>query len=577
MSVFAEFLFDGSTTTSSSSRSDPAVHNHNNDDEDDLTTSASVGNNNNYLASSWSTEYGDLLEGMVVGLLEMQQETSHQQQQQQHQQHHQQREEETSNDEDSASYFDGRTIVSSSPSEVTMGEDPIINGQARVSRVPSYTALSLSTASSNFLTIEQDQDHDVASLDPSVSQSNDVPWRNNNFLSFRTGVIPSIHGIMRNNANTIETVTITTNNSSDDTRLSRDLVPSTAMVTTTTPARVLASSSSSNPRTVWYDQFNDADWDAFRKRVQMIQRSLVGPLVTTRTTTTTKPTMRILPLPPRIPALVWDDHGNINNSIHSNGIIVREEEDAEMVSNAEKALQCGLPDCFLCPLCQDILVGAISLDCGCQTHVCAACWEYRCCIVQRQQEQRNEQPSLQLTLALELDYVLVPVPRTTRQELQQQQQHRKSPICPCCYQEIIGQEELRGCHALDVAISQLMIQQVVQHHATKQHHYFYSVWESYRQRVEQWRAELVRRQVEVEGNDGSTLYEEHHLAQLIEEEEAFWKGQEQEQQQQQRRRRQHVVATAMPGLWGISVAVVAALGMKLLLTQSIRAILNGRP
>lgn len=180
----------------------------------------------------------------------------------------------------------------------------------------------------------------------------------------------------------------------------------------------------------------------------------------------------------------------------------------------------------------------------------------------QKREPCNEPPQL----ALELDYVLVVAPPTLN----------KSPLCPGCYQEV-GEHEFRGCHALDVAISQLVMIQQAQGHPRHPlaNHPFSSVGESYRQRVEQWRDELVRRQVE--GKDDHTLlHEEQHLAQLIAEEEAFWKGQEQ-WQQQQRRRRQCVVATTMPAWWGISVAVVAAVGMKLLLTHSIRAIWNGRP
>jgi hypothetical protein len=347
--------------------------------------------------------------------------------------------------------------------------------------------------------VEQgDNDEETLAL-VSVSQStaNDVTMRNSS-LSFRTTFMPAA-GI----GNMLDAVAATNS--------------STATVTTSS-TRIL----SCNPDVVWYAQFNDTDWDDLRRRVQIAQRSLYSPPTVVRT----------FPLPPRIPALVCPCHDN--------------HDIMEEASNAEKALQCGFPSCFLCPLCQDVLVGAISLECGCQSQVCASCWEYRC-VAKRQLSQEP------LQLALELDYVIVP-PTSTRQA----QHQYKSPICPCCYQDV---DDFRPCHALDVAISQLMIHKL-ELHQDPNHHSFYSVWESYLHRVETWRDELVRRQVE--GN-GISLYQEQHLALLLEEEESFWKRKAQ-------RRRRRAVAIAMPGYWGVAVAVVASVGMKVLLAQSIRAI-----
>eukprot|EP00797_Seminavis_robusta_P023823 Sro395_g134050.1 n/a (97) ;mRNA; r:25410-25700 len=80
-------------------------------------------------------------------------------------------------------------------------------------------------------------------------------------------------------------------------------------------------------------------------------------------------------------------------------------------------------------------------------------------------------------------------------------------------------------------------------------------WNSYVQRITQWREELVRRQQE---NNETPLLEQR-MAQLIQEEEIVWKQRRHAQQR-------------LPGFLGMAVAVAASVGIKLLMAQTVRAI-----
>ena len=288
--------------------------------------------------------------------------------------------------------------------------------------------------------------------------------------------------------------------------------PTSDAITTLTTGRAMILRSNSSSCSEWYAHFTEADWEALRHRAQTAMKSLFSIPPRPRDG-------RSYQMPPRPPAL-----------IHQEGTAAHPD------AAATQATECGLPSCFLCPFCKDVIVGAVTLDCGCQTNVCAACWEYHSVSQAGMHRQGLQQ------FAQELDFVIVPCLR----------QDETITTCPCCHQSV---HDPLACHALDVAIAQIMVQYA----------HFKSVWDSYAQRVDRWRDELTRRQAENEPLD--TYCQEQRMALLIQEEETFWK---------QRRRQQRRAPAISGGLVGMAVAVAASVGLKYLLAHTSRAIQNGR-
>jgi hypothetical protein len=92
----------------------------------------------------------------------------------------------------------------------------------------------------------------------------------------------------------------------------------------------------------WFARFTEQDWLNFRRDADMVMTALnPGNL---------EPSL--LPLPPAAPTLP-----------------AASIEEAYYASDA-------LPSAFICPLCDDAIVGATTLDCTCpQSTMCLSCWE----------------------------------------------------------------------------------------------------------------------------------------------------------------------------------------------------------
>jgi hypothetical protein len=158
-----------------------------------------------------------------------------------------------------------------------------------------------------------------------------------------------------------------------------------------------------------------------------------------------------------------------------------------------------LPDNFICRLCKDVIVGALSLNCGCASStVCSRCWEANICSLQ--QSPPDE-------FIKKLNYVWV------------NKGEQASPSCPSCNASI---KSNLNCHALDVAIFQIIMNLPVKDNKTR------SLKNTYYSRLEVWRSIVIER------NERSTRQEvarrDELLARILQEEENFfrdgtkWKG-----------------------------------------------------
>lgn len=207
----------------------------------------------------------------------------------------------------------------------------------------------------------------------------------------------------------------------------------------------------------WFERFTDQDWLNFRRDADMI----LGAIDPGATTTTR------LPMPPAPP-----------------------EVEGASVTNIEPyvASSC-LPSSFICPLCDDIIVGATTLDCACpQSTVCMTCWE------EAQTKVVDNEDDDELENLVFVD-------------------HNRS--CPFC-----DKPSSRGipCHALDVAILQCVKGLPAVH---------VSVQTAYYRRLAAWRKEVQRRR----GCDTSDDKERDQLlGELIRREEEYFGKQKTKQQ-----------------------------------------------
>jgi hypothetical protein len=150
-----------------------------------------------------------------------------------------------------------------------------------------------------------------------------------------------------------------------------------------------------------------------------------------------------------------------------------------------------LPDNFICRLCNDVIVGALSLNCGCASStVCLSCWEAN--VSSLQQSPPDE-------FTKKLDYVWV------------NKGQQASPSCPSCNASI---KSNLNCHALDVAIFQIILNLPVKDNKTR------SLKNTYYSRLEVWRCIVIGR------NERSTRQEaarrDELLARILQEEENFF-------------------------------------------------------
>ena len=249
----------------------------------------------------------------------------------------------------------------------------------------------------------------------------------------------------------------------------------------------------------WYTRFTEYDWEQFRSVAKMILTAL-------------EPKAKLLPLPPAPPSI---PDSNDATSL---------EVDSDSIS-ASTRLGDILPSNFVCPLCNDVIVGARTLDCGCaSSNVCSSCWE-----------EHNENAR---KMSDQMNYVWI---------------DRKN--CPSCHAPV---NTSVPCHALDVAILQIVQDLSDGDKALKRlKHKYYA-------RLEAWRSTVLDR------NSARSRQEtERHdklLARLIQEEEnMMWEKQQCQEQALTNTARTFLFfgQTAI----ALVVASVASFGLKLLVSN----------
>ena len=445
-------------------------------------------------------------------------------------------------DEEESSYG-GQTILSSAPSAPTLGGEALPPSATTISPMvtsptavypPTRNPLSFSTVSSMEMDIRDVQgtnDHSSNSAgitsSPSFASS----------LSFQPSLLDSALSFSTDTSNlrqqSFRTMTSSSDSDTEEQSWSlnstysenepMDIHISTAtnrsatgednsaaqqaVVISTRNSRAVAfpQQRRNNGNVVWYANFCDEDWQALRRSAKMVLKALGYASLSSSTTARNclRQQIPLPPLPPEDLPLV-----SVYPPISS--------QDATTIPI--NALQV-LPSCFICPLCQDTIVGALTLDCDCRTNVCTACWEYHCVTTSRPSRNKDVS-SPTFDLARDFGYTIV--------TFQDEQDRQRRPVpqprrCPCCFQDVSNPLD---CHALDVAILNVVQNLLEQQPGRAQHQ------QSYYVRLKAWRDEVVRRQQEAQAirhqdqEDEEDLLLNKYVAQLIQdEEEVLWRKQ----------------------------------------------------
>lgn len=212
-------------------------------------------------------------------------------------------------------------------------------------------------------------------------------------------------------------------------------------------------SSSGEMSGAWFGRYTDADWERLREVAKVVLA-------------TTGPRKMLLPLPPS--PTVHTYPSGLVDGIHQR--LPRSYRAQDMVSSS-----------FICPCCNDVLVGALALDCGCT--LCATCWESGGAFAPAEAEHEG--------------YVWV--------------NRRECTNCGSVVHSTIL------CHSLDVAICQVVETLEAAPHDSR----LQNLRLCYYSRLEAWRETVVaRNELAVEQQ---VLEEDELLARLIQqEEEVIW-------------------------------------------------------
>jgi hypothetical protein len=197
----------------------------------------------------------------------------------------------------------------------------------------------------------------------------------------------------------------------------------------------------------WYTRFTEYDWEQFRDVAKMVLSILEPPLA-------------LLPLPPAPPAAHLPTG---EDSLDDSYSYCAEDH---------------LPSNFVCPLCKDVIVGALTLECGCvSSAVCSCCWE-----------KHTQGPH---DMSDQLGYIWV-----------------DQKECPSCHGNVNSNVP---CHALDVAILQIVQSLSTEDDKTE------SLKRHYYSRLEEWRSTVLERNIT--RSEKETVRHDELLARLIQEEE----------------------------------------------------------
>mmetsp|Transcript_46640 Transcript_46640/g.113648 ORF Transcript_46640/g.113648 Transcript_46640/m.113648 type:complete len:491 (+) Transcript_46640:103-1575(+) len=166
----------------------------------------------------------------------------------------------------------------------------------------------------------------------------------------------------------------------------------------------------------WYDRLvSESDWEEFRLGAHSVLKAILQP-------GSEKYENKLLPLPPSPP---------------TPDMLLFSSTDRPCVPYSAK--DHVAPE-FVCQICNDVMVGAIKLECDCPSAmVCASCWGedgLENDVVERQvKEEEQKDGSLKRSpeYAERMDFVWV----------------ENSKQCPCCNKRV---GSTTTCHALDVAI-----------------------------------------------------------------------------------------------------------------------------
>jgi hypothetical protein len=213
----------------------------------------------------------------------------------------------------------------------------------------------------------------------------------------------------------------------------------------------------------WYNYLvSESDWEQFR----MSAKAILGILEPTLST-------RLLPLPPTPPELTL--------------------RSSYFPSRVEYCAQEHLPSDFICGFCNDVIVGACTLDCGCSSSmVCAGCFEM---------SNKGFSEEAKQDMSEELGFVWIE--DATRE-------------CPSCHGNVNAKIH---CHALDVAILHII------RDLPEKDEKLDSLKQNYYSRLAGWRATVYDRN-ERRNRQISAKHDEL-LARLIQEEEnIFWSHEE---------------------------------------------------
>lgn len=188
-----------------------------------------------------------------------------------------------------------------------------------------------------------------------------------------------------------------------------------------------------------------------------------------------------------------------------------------------------LPENFICKLCNDVIVGALSLSCGCASStVCSNCWETR-----------NPSPEESKQLVDKLGYVMV------------RQGQQSFPSCPSCHQKI---ESKVNCHALDVAIFQIVLNLPAHDCKAK------SLKNAYFSRLEAWRNIVIERNESIKRDEA--IRRDELLARLLQEEEELFNGVQQANSKTLAKDQHSGLLFWGQAALALVVATIASLGLK---------------
>ena len=268
----------------------------------------------------------------------------------------------------------------------------------------------------------------------------------------------------------------------------------------------------------WWKYLSEKDWE----RLQSEARSILDSMDQSE-----EDGMASLPLPPPQPPT------NILNSF---------ADPPSLSQDARSAIVANLPDEFICPICDDVIVGAVVVGCGCPRSTC--CFQ---CI-----EGGGSKPSAEpfppeieeIDEEEEEDYVMVEKSPETTQFKYENTKLQELPVkpsgtnrsTPCGKATCTSCGKVDAlvvpCHALDVAICNSIsnLSKSSSENETDIQAFLYY----YYHRLEEWRLELLSRRNALE--EERDHRRQKVLALLIEAEEAaLWSDRSKERRKQRQR------------------------------------------